>query len=858
MQCQISAAADLVSKLCQDERHQQALSDSGVLDALATRLASFAVAAGLVLPGADICAQREGLYEYIPPPAALTANLTVILEAIAVIINDSKYRATQLLYSPSILAVFPPIPASESVPPSNHRAAWNAFNLAGLSGRQDQLNALEYLIPYIPFYQLKASAVVQNSAFPPLGTSASREHLPLNGHSGSSKYNGATLPSWIDSPVPEEKVVNAERPCIEAEEPESPLIAFLILLLRSRADLERLVAAHVLTIMYRTGLTNKSRESAMGLLLVPLLANMLDDGYVPRDRLGCLDLKAQAKEWAIKEKAPAILSILVKDNEYLHKAAFDAGLASKLSKMIKVAYNPVLETPQLSWSPTAQENDGDITQSSVLGPYGQPPLLAHKIKVRESTLKAIAALVVFKDEYRKAIVDQGAIPYIIESMRANPRKPSPKVGERNDKSDSNQEPGSDGYGQNPVSVLIAGCGAVRALSRSVSILRTTLIDNGVAMPVFDLLQHPDVEVQVAACASVCNLVTDVSPMREVRFSKILNVSVTNSNQSVADAGVVEVLCEQAHSMNTKLRINALWALKHFICGVSNEQKKYCLEELGQGWLVRLICDDQEDESLPSKNGTLSSPSYDADEDIEMDHFEDSLETTNGTESNASNNSRPGSSRSRCIQEAEARLATLRDVELNTARKARQDHIAVQEQALEFMRNLITGASPSGTSETTEMIDFLFSNLGQDRVFDILAQKLRPKLINPFKRNTPGTETKIVPPQPEIIVAATFILVNMAASVPRHRQLVTAQTELLKLLVPQFTHPNVEVRTALCYLVTNLTWMDDTHDAPACAQRANELKKLGFLTKIEMLEDLDPELNIRQRAKCAIWQMKQPS
>jgi len=309
-------------------------------------------------------------------------------------------------------------------------------------------------------------------------------------------------------------------------------------------------------------------------------------------------------------------------------------------------------------------------------------------------------------------------------------------------------------------------------------------------------------------------------------------------------------------MNAKLRINALWALKHFVCGVSNEQKKHCLEELGQGWLIRLICDEPDDEPIPLKNGTQPSPSHDADEDVEMDHFEDSLETTNGN-SNLSN-SRLASSRSRCLQEAEARLATLRDVEVNTARKARQDHIAVQEQALEFMRNLITGASPSGTSETTEMIDFLFSTLGQDRVFDILAQKLRPRLINPFKRNAPGVETKVVPPQPEIIVAATFILVNMAASIPRHRQLVITQTELLKLLVPQFMHPNVEVRTALCYLVTNLTWMDDTHDAPACAQRANELKKLGFLTKIEMLEDLDPELNIRQRAKCAIWQMKQPS
>jgi hypothetical protein len=96
---------------------------------------------------------------------------------------------------------------------------------------------------------------------------------------------------------------------------------------------------------------------------------------------------------------------------------------------------------------------------------------------------------------------------------------------------------------------------------------------------------------------------------------------------------------------------------------------------------------------------------------------------------------------------------------------------------------------------------------------------------------------------------------MAASIPRHRQLVIAQTEILKLLVPHFSHPNKEVRLALCWLAINLTWVDDAHDGQACAQRAQELKKLGFLTELENLEH-DVELDVRERAKTAIWQMKQ--
>jgi hypothetical protein len=314
-------------------------------------------------------------------------------------------------------------------------------------------------------------------------------------------------------------------------------------------------------------------------------------------------------------------------------------------------------------------------------------------------------------------------------------------------------------------------------------------------------------------------------------------------------------------MNAKLRLNALWALKHFVHAVSNDMKRLCLEELGQGWLVQLICDDTEDEALLSTRGrsgsvVASELNDEMDEDVEMDQFDDHPDSTQVSSFGRSNTSRPSSSRSKSVQQAELRLAALRDAEMNPARKARKDDIAVQEQGLDFIRNLIGGAGQGGTSETTEMIDFLFLALGQDRVFEILASKLRPKVTNPFnRRNSSSAETRVMPPQSEIITAVGYILVHMAASVPRHRQLVIAQTELLKLLVPQFNHPNIEVRLALCWLVSNLTWMDDANDGQACAQRANELKKLGFLAKLEMLEQ-DPELNVRERAKSALWQMKQ--
>ncbi|RFU26130.1 hypothetical protein B7463_g10212, partial [Scytalidium lignicola] len=828
-QSQITTAASLIGKLCLEERHQQNLANSGVLDALATKLASFIIADGLVIPGADILAQKDGLQEYFPAPAPKNANLATILEAIAVIIEDSKLRASQLLYSPSILAIFPLSPPDEFIPMQNTRSAWNSFNGAGLNIRQSQLNAVDFLLPLIPFHQLK-NTTIHATAFPPLGISNS---------------DTITMPTWGSSPGFEVSTNPHASPLLDSEEPESPLISYLIYIIRSRSGTERLMAASVLTILYRAGLTHKSRDTAIALLVVPLLVQILDDDLgsqtIVRDSFDYAE--ATATERAIKERAPAILAMLITDSEYLQKAAFDANVISKLSKMLKVSYDPVQETANSqSWSPHGDDEPDAVgfKHSAQLSSLGQSPLLLHKIRVRESTLKAIAALVPFQDEYRKAVVEQGIIPYIVESMSSNPRKPTPKLGERSEKElngSRDQEMKLTGFGVNPVSVIVAACGAIRALSRSVSILRTTLIDNGVAMPVFRLLQHPDIEVQIAATATVCNLVTEVSPMREV----------------ITEAGVLRILCEHAHSMNAKLRLNALWALKHFVHAVGNDMKRLCLEELGQGWLVQLISDDTEASSdKAADESTVDS----MDVDVDVDPLEDNARPIIAEFSSHPDSLRSSGSQSKSIQQAESRLAVLRDAELNPARKARKDDIAVQEQGLDFIRNLIGGAGQGGTSGPAEMIDFLFNTLGQDRVFQILTNKLRPRPVNPFsRRGAAGAEMRILPPQSEIITAVGYILVHMAASEPRHRQLIIAQTELLKLLVPQFNHQNIEVRLALCWLVTNLTWMDDANDGPACAARAHELRKLGFLTKLEMLEQEDPELNVRERAKSALWQMK---
>jgi hypothetical protein len=65
-----------------------------------------------------------------------------------------------------------------------------------------------------------------------------------------------------------------------------------------------------------------------------------------------------------------------------------------------------------------------------------------------------------------------------------------------------------------------------------------------------------------------------------------------------------------------------------------------------------------------------------------------------------------------------------------------------------------------------------------------------------------------------------------------------------------------MRAALCRLIINLSWQEDGSEAQACAQMTHELKKLGFHTKMETLKHSDGDLDVRERAKTAAWQIRQ--
>ncbi|ENH72429.1 hypothetical protein FOC1_g10013085 [Fusarium oxysporum f. sp. cubense race 1] len=823
LQSQVSLAAGLISRLCREERHQQALATSGVLDALATRLASVAVLRGEVVPGADASAKNDGLFEAFPEPAPQTLRLDSILEAIGAILGDSKYRANRLANSPSILAVFPPIKFEPAGNPDVEQTGPN-------STRQHPVTAMEYMLPInLPRNQ----STSPYGSVPPGGSSDSQS----SSRSSLSKFSSSAI--W-DSPRFQTTGSGPE----DTEEIESPFIPWLVRLVRRSGEYERLLASAILAALIKGGVASKGlREASLGLLVVPLLIRMIAKN--DKDVSDVNEVDNTVKR-TILERAPVVLARMITDSEYLQKAAYECEAVPVLSRLLKHAYTPVKEgTRPHYWSPHADvdmevENNSPVAQ---LGQEGQNELLVHRLKVRESTLKAIAALAGGKEDYRKAFVAEDVVSYVVESLSEYPRRPqsAKERGSEKPSAETTRKGETAGYGANPASVIVAGCHVVRMLSRSVSILRTSLVDHGVALPIFRFMKHPDVNVQIAATAAICNLVLEVSPVREL----------------LAENGVVTVLCEHAHSQNPALRLNGLWALKHFVDAVGPDLKKACLAELGSHWLQQLVCDDTEDMALQLAKEREAS-GLDMDDDVDMQPSDEPhrwIYGSNGMlrELNAADSSR--------LRQVEDKLAAVRESELNPVRRARNDDVAIQEQGLDMIRNLIgrprSGLSPETTNETTEMIDFLLHEFGSERLFEILSSKLRPKVHRPFSRRvTSGREPRMFHPQSKIIVAVIYILTHIAASISRHQQMIIAQTDLLKLLAQQASSKDREVRVALCHFIINLTYKDDDGEAQACAIRAHELRKLGFYSKMEALTKQDGDLDVRERAKTAAYQIEQ--
>ncbi|KAL4786743.1 armadillo-type protein [Aspergillus varians] len=795
----IELAAGLIGKLCTEEAHKAVLADCGVLDALAVKVASFVVAQGFVFPGAEQHLEDPGALGSLPSPAPRGAKLAPILRAVTVIIEQSKWRAEHFLSSPGIVTVFPKqIP--EFAPSDIKKGPWGSTYLSGTAvPRHLGGTPLEYLLPSVPLSQLKPPSTTN---FPPLGQ---------YGQHRRQSHSFSTPLSSFDSP--------------SVEDDENPVVPWLLYLVRAENGMTRLMAARFMTVLCRLGLTKKYRVSMLCYLLIPILLRMLDkDHDASDDGVQYGGLVPSTKR--IKEEAPGVLAALVVDDQELQKHAVEGDAIKRLSQLLKETYNPINEPSRSMWHAEGQEtSQSPVTEPAEyrLGPPGYSPLHCHIMRYRENILKAVAALLPFKDEYRKAVCENGVVPYIIDSLKplpsALPAEPS--------------NTGNIAADGNPTPTLLAACGAVRMLTRSVSVLRTSLIDAGVSTPLFVLVRHPDIEVQIAATSVICNLALDFSPMKE----------------AIISAEVLPILCEHAHSPNTKLRIESLWALKHVSYNSKNDVKIKIIEGLGPEWIKQVVTQDPTsflskrglgEETDSSTPGGMSRPNSTG-ERIDLLNPTEVFEE--GDEEMADPLPSSKFSLDMFLPDATRRRKLALHGDLDQTTQARQDDIAVQAQTLDLLRNVICG--PGGT----EMIDHLFKEIGQDLLLDAVADKLRPRSIQlPHRRESPNHRALQVPT--EILVAVMCFIIHLAAGLPWHRQLLVSHRDLLRYLMGYFNHSHRDVRASCLWVVINLTYEDDASDREGCRKRALELRSVGVLDRLTSLEH-DSDLDVRERTKTAL-------
>ncbi|WEW61774.1 hypothetical protein PRK78_007270 [Emydomyces testavorans] len=804
-QSSVALAADLISKTCTEESYKVTLAEAGVLDTLATKLAAFIVAQGYVLPGAENYAVAPGALGSLPLPAPPKARLSPILRAISVVIEYSKSRAEHFLTSPAVVTVFPRniqnLPLGEV-----KRGPWGSpYSLGFVVSKQNSSNPIDSLLPSLPSPQPTGS-----TSFPPLGS-----------HSSFDKHTHFFTPPSVQSDSPS-----------TPDEHECAIISWLISIAREASGMSRLMAIRLAAILFRLGLARKHRVTMLGYLLVPLLVQMLEKEYTVPEDIESSESEIMSSS-SMKEEAPAVLATLVMDSRELQKHAVDGGAIKKLSHLLKESFTPDEDGGKLMWSPVPSDISPDNPQPEMcLGPPGVSPLVLHKVRLREGILRAFSALSLFREDYRKAICDNGVVPYVIDSLR--PYEPE-FAGANGDSKPTAVE-------GNPVPTLLAACAAARSLTRSVSVLRTNLIDAGIANPIFQLVKSHDVGVQIAATSVICNLAMDFSPMKE----------------AVISANMIPTLCEHSHSENIKLRLESIWALKHIAYNSTNDVKIKIVETLEPAWLKQVICEDPTDPSIRRKveedMAAIASHEMEITPPLrEPTSLSNLVHNYNGKDSELQSQDLrmtdtvmpPKTSLDTFLTDRARRRKLALNGDLDHTKQMRRDDIQVQEQTLDLMRNLICGSGAS------EMIDYLFQEVTD--LFDILAEKLRPRPLPASCRKDPTLKAASVPT--EILCSVTYIMIHIAAGLSRHRQLLVLHPELLKLMVPLFQHANKQVRVNCVWVVINLTFEDDQSDHNSCRDRAVRLRELGVLEQLGRLEE-DPESDVRERTKTALHLVSQ--
>ncbi|RVX66435.1 hypothetical protein B0A52_09665 [Exophiala mesophila] len=777
----------LMCKTVATDAHKRALVEAGVLSALAARLASFVVAQGLVPPSSDTLGLDNGPSDVIPDPAPSSAHLSPVLESIALLIDKSKSRSRLFIKDPSIKLVLPD--QRDGFSPSDiRRGPWGGSYFSGAAvPRNSTHGPFDPLLPYVPTTDKSLSN--DQTGFPPLGPV-----LP------SPKRRTSFLPTSTPNPDLSQLTFGS----VDAEEgQESSVVPYLLYLVRESRGKRRLLATKLLVALYNLGHVRRHRRSTFTSLLAPLLTRMLEPD-LSQDPLHQNPGSLLCNGLHYTKAVPAVLAGLINDNADMQKVAVESKAISNLSTSLKMTFESPLEQKLAPWQPSkVSENmvddrmgDNETDQDNVEIPLP----LRREMHLREGCLQALAAIALFRDSYRNEICAQGVLTHIMAALEPLHIH--------------THASGATEIRGNTTPVILAACGAVQVLTRSVQALRTKLIEAEVIKPIVLLMSSTNADIRIAATMVLTNLAIDFSPMKD----------------GVGESTMVKKLCEQAHSANARLRLESLWALKQLVLNASKKLKQEVVDELGASWIKLLIKTDPNDipegeviglveRDYPPLNTFRPLPSpHVAGKDVVMSDDSDDSEGDEEKQEEDESTS-PGFSTKHTVE----------------------DDTEIQAQLLDLLRNLFCGDNAS------DLVKYVFDEMGQDDFFQILVDRLKPRpaALGPTRKDDHTIAAPSV-----IVIRVLYILVHIAACEPRWRNALASNHALTKQVLTFFSHSDREIRATCCWIATSLTYEDDSSSRTLCRQRALELHKVGFMQQLKKLEN-DADLNVRERARAAV-------
>ncbi|RSH90252.1 hypothetical protein EHS25_001586 [Saitozyma podzolica] len=483
------------------------------------------------------------------------------------LVFESSSLATSIPFSPSLLSTQPPDPAPAvsascpahraALPPRSPRSVVTPCRLCEATADSSWIepgpSALRLSSSTGETAPLPTSALSQ-APQPPAGMPWVLNQLLDNISSSSSSVSGQTLGARKQNP----KLLEAALDLLTALVKGQPTLAATVRAwsVGGNKEGEDVVMESVISI------DDKERLALPGIVgdLVDLLSSgptsariaaascltniiKADKGSRTSERVRSTVLNLQLLDVVVKllrseateerVKLCFVLAALVSDDAHLQKSAAEQGCPALLVEMLR--------------SLDEEEEKGEIGTD-----------LASRS--REAILIALASLAFAHEPTRSHLAETS--PPFLPLLKTALSHPS--------------------YG-----VRAAACQLARALSRTVAILRTSLVDSGVGEEVVEVLKREvsahrlreaglDVPnqaedlgdrawtVEVAATATICNLITDFSPLKA----------------ALLQGGGIELMCELTHSNHEPLALNALWALKNLLFHANDAMKTQVMSVLG--------------------------------------------------------------------------------------------------------------------------------------------------------------------------------------------------------------------------------------------------------------------------------------